>query len=124
MIGKALILLVEDDHDIRASFSDALEDEGHAVIGAKDGLDALERLNMGLRPNLILLDLMMPRMDGPQFHAELSKVPEWSAIPIIIMTADGRARSRAAALGVKTYLAKPIMLPDLINTVHQALNSA
>jgi CheY-like chemotaxis protein len=124
MTGGALILIVEDDRDIRDSFAAALELEGHAVIGAADGLDALDRLRGGARPTLILLDLMMPRMDGSQFRAALATVPEWADIPIIVMSADGRGRCKAEAMGVATYLQKPVMLEDLFSTVSDVLGTS
>jgi len=118
----ALILLVEDDRDIRDSFADALGDEGHTVTRATDGLDALECLRSGARPSLILLDLMMPRMDGLRFRAEVSKAPEWADIPIVVMTADVRAK--AQTIGVRSFLRKPIHLRDLLNTVNHVLADA
>jgi two-component system response regulator MprA len=123
MSGCALILIVEDDSDIRDSFVEALQLEGHAVIGAADGLDALDRLRKGPCPTLILLDLMMPRMDGIQFRAELSTVPEWAEIPIIVMSADGRVRGKAEAMGATRYLQKPIMLDELYATVSGVLGA-
>lgn len=116
------ILLIEDDRDVRESLVDALEYEGYAVIGALDGLDALDKLrNDGAVPDLILLDLMMPRMTGSEFREELAKVPAWSGIPVIVITADGQGRSKAQALGANGFLKKPLKLADLFNIVHRIL---
>ena len=109
------ILLVEDDRDIRESLVDALSDEGHEVSAAIDGIDALAQLRNGhAAPDLILLDLMMPRMSGEQFCEELKQVPAWSAIPVVVITAQANARARVAALGAAGFLQKPVKLGDLI----------
>ena len=93
------VMLIEDDRDIRESVVEALEDEGFAITCAIDGLDALEKLRTGAAfPRLILLDLMMPRMDGLQFRQEMLKDPRWAAIPVIVITADAQAREKARRL--------------------------
>src|SRR6266702_1300294 len=85
------ILIVDDDAGIRTTMTRILEDEGYEVYSAADGLEALAALD-GLLPALILLDLTMPRMDGWTFVAELERLELRSKIPVIVLTADGRAR--------------------------------
>ena len=80
------LLIVEDDGGIRKLWSHLLEMEGWQVFEAENGRIALERVNHQI-PDLILLDLMMPQMDGFQFVAELRQKPEWQRIPIIVITA-------------------------------------
>src|SRR5512140_1028000 len=75
---QAQILLVEDDPDGRACMSALLELEGYTVVTAVDGAEALERLRNGLQPGLIVLDLMMPGMDGFQFRREQLQDPRLS----------------------------------------------
>lgn len=114
------ILVVEDDLDIRESLRDALADEGYSVASAVDGVDALDQLVKDeILPKLILLDLMMPRMNGVQFHGEISKVEAWTKIPVVIISADAHARARADAIGAAAYLKKPVRLDDLFRTVAQ-----
>lgn len=116
----ATILLVEDDRDIRESMVEALEDAGYAVVSAVDGVDALEQLRRHARPpQLILLDLMMPRMDGVQLSNELSQVEAWAHIPIVVISADAHGHTTANALGALGYLRKPLRLQDLYRTVAQ-----
>jgi CheY-like chemotaxis protein len=115
---------VDDDRDIRESLLDALEGEGYSVITAMDGLDALEWLRSAERlPGLILLDLMMPRMNGPQFRDELAKNSAWSTIPVVVLTADVRARTKAEALRVAAVLTKPIKLDRLLETLDRVLQN-
>jgi CheY-like chemotaxis protein len=81
------VLVVEDDPPIRRALRRALGREGRSVIEAENGLVALERLNMSTPPEAIILDLMMPEMDGFAFLEQLRKNPVWRTIPVIILTA-------------------------------------
>lgn len=115
------ILIVEDDPDVRASLVEVLEDEGYRVETAGDGAEALNYLrgaNADL-PRLILLDMMMPRMDGFQFRAEQSSDMVLSRIPVAVVTADDQAGRKASALGVNGYLRKPVQLLDLLALVEK-----
>ena len=124
MTGTA-ILIVEDDRDIRETLVDALEQEGYAVTGAFDGLDALEKLRAAARaPDIILLDVMMPRMDGVQFATELRRTPEWIDIPIVLVTADVHGKATAREVGAAAFLKKPIKLTSLYDTIKTTLGAA
>jgi len=86
--GEVTVLVVDDDEDIRLAMSDTLEAEGYAVLLAENGLDALAKLRASSAlPNLILLDLMMPEMDGFEFITELRRHDEWRSIPVVVITA-------------------------------------
>lgn len=112
------ILIVEDDRDIRETLAEALADEGYEVVGAKDGLDAIAVLRAATAlPDLVLLDLMMPRMNGTEFREAMNHVEAWKAIPVLLLTADAQARARAKALGVDGYLEKPVKLAALLGAV-------
>jgi two-component system, OmpR family, response regulator MprA len=116
------ILLVEDDRDIRETLIEALEQEGYAVTGAFDGIDALEKLRAaGAAPDIVLLDVMMPRMDGVQFAAEMRKTPAWKDIPIVLVTADVNGKTTAQQVGAAAFLKKPIKLASLFDTVRATL---
>jgi len=84
------VLIVDDDEEIRETLRELLSDEGFDVVEAGDGADALTRLSDGAQPNVILLDLMMPNMDGWQFHREIQKDSTLSSIPIVVMTVLSR----------------------------------
>jgi CheY-like chemotaxis protein len=114
--GK-LILLVEDDCEVREGVSDLLIELGHGVVGAGNGEDALRRLREeGLRPNLILLDLRMDGMDGNQFREEQLRDPSLAAIPVVVVTADERLPSTAGLKGLPR-LVKPVRMDDLAAAV-------
>lgn len=120
MQSDSTILLVEDDIDVRESMLEVLTDEGFRVVGATDGLDAIARLQSASSlPALILLDLMMPRMNGEQFRAQLLKVPQWSSIPVVLVSADAHLAKKAASLAVAGYLEKPVRLEELFQTIER-----
>ncbi len=110
------VLLVDDDRDICETIQTILELYGYRVVTAGDGAEALALLRRGVRPCLILLDLMMPRMNGMQFREEQVRDPAFRAIPVMVLTGDGKAEAKAAALGVEG-LRKPVALEVLLKTV-------
>jgi CheY-like chemotaxis protein len=85
------VLVVDDDAEVRQLLRRMLESEGFAVVEAENGRVALERLR-GESPSLILLDLMMPEMDGFEFVAELRRHEGWRAIPVVVITARDLSR--------------------------------
>jgi CheY-like chemotaxis protein len=108
------ILVVDDDPDVRESLTDILVDEGYRVTGARNGREALEVLRGHTRPSLILLDMMMPEMDGWSFRLEQQKIPELAGIPVVILSAHGNVRDAALALGAADYLRKPLRIDVLL----------
>src|SRR2546421_8702019 len=117
MKGDAVtILVVDDDPDIRELMKTLLELDGYHVELAEDGIDALKQLGAGVRPALILLDLMMPRMDGEQFLKEM-RATRSANIPVVIMS--GTAGKASGKIGVACYLMKPFELDDLVNAVRR-----
>ena len=113
--GTPRVLVVEDDNDLRESICAVLTDAGYTSWAAENGEVALERARTE-RPCVILLDLMMPIMNGWEFRSEQLRDPELSSIPVIIMTADGRASEKAHSLHAD-YLKKPITLDALLHLV-------
>jgi CheY-like chemotaxis protein len=111
------ILVIEDDKGIRESVKKILEFEGHEVILASNGFEALELLSSGTTPGLILLDLMMPVMDGFKFCEHLKKLAKGPRTPVIVMSADGNVVKKQAAVGAAAYLRKPVDLNDLLDAV-------
>jgi CheY-like chemotaxis protein len=113
------VLVIEDDADILRAVVQVLEDEGYPVRAAENGRVALAALREpGARPPcVILLDLMMPIMDGWQFRAEQRKDPNLAGIPIVVLSAHGSVPQHAAALEAAMYLKKPIDLDLLLDTV-------
>jgi CheY-like chemotaxis protein len=108
------ILVVDDDPDIRDSLTEILGDEGYRVTGVGNGREALAYLTAQTRPSLILLDMMMPEMDGWRFRVEQQKNPDFAGIPVVILSAHGNVREAALALGAADYLRKPLRIESLL----------
>jgi CheY-like chemotaxis protein len=106
--GGGHILIVEDAEDLCACMAELLRAEGYAVTCARGGREALAHLESAEQlPQLVLLDLMMPDMDGQEFRARQRADPRFSRIPIVLMTAAGDVRATAAKLGACDCLKKP-----------------
>jgi PAS domain S-box-containing protein len=116
---RPCVMLVDDDAMILDGVSDALEDEGFSVLTAGDGLEALRLLRGGARPSVILLDLMMPTMDGAAFRAEQRADPTIASIPVVVLSAAGGAESHARALGAVGCLRKPVSLDNLLGELRR-----
>ena len=112
--ASAAVLVVEDEPDIRETLRDILETEGYSVRCAANGREALEALAEMPRPQLILLDLMMPVMSGYELLRELRANDALSSIPVTVVSAtvDGRA-----VPGDASVLRKPVDLDTLLNLV-------
>src|SRR5574338_538220 len=87
---ESAVLIVEDDRDIREAIAEVLQIKGYKILTAGDGEQALRILRQGPAPSIILLDLMMPTLDGLGFLAARKEKSEWRKIPVIVLTADGR----------------------------------
>jgi CheY-like chemotaxis protein len=112
-----LVLVVDDDPDILDAICDILEGEGYRVARARHGVEALERVEAE-PPAIILLDLMMPVMDGLAFAQALRERPGKEGIPIVVIFADGNPQ-RAASVDAAGYLAKPFDIDALLSQVAQ-----
>ena len=121
-IDRFTILLVEDFDDARELYSTCLRSSGYDVIEAATGTDALA-LARSASPHLILMDLLLPGMDGWQATAELKRDPRLKHVPIVALTAHAfsEERERIANLGCDAFLSKPCLPPDLIRTVDRIL---
>ena len=115
------ILIVDDDEGIREALQMAFETEGYETAVAAQGEEALAWLGEHSSPGLVLLDLMMPVMDGWQVIDNLRQTHRLSRLPIVVMTAFGRDLGSAASLPL---LRKPINLSTLMQKVHQHCRAA
>lgn len=111
------ILIVEDDIDIRTAMSELLMDSGYEIATANHGQAALDLLDQDPHFDLILLDLMMPIMDGFDFRNRQKTHPKISKIPVIIMSADGHVSQKMQRALVTDYVKKPMDLDDLLRTI-------
>jgi signal transduction histidine kinase len=114
------ILVVEDDRQILAIISLLLEDEGYEIVTASDGRQALARLRDGPNPDLIILDLMLPALDGWEFRTIQRADPNLARIPVLAVSADSSAK--AAAIDATSFLRKPFGANDLLARVHKILS--
>lgn len=113
----ATVLLVEDNDDVREMMGLALELDGHSVHAATNGRDALSTLNEGLRPCLILMDLMMPVMNGWELRAALTSDPALRDIPVVVVSAV--TTDIAQRLKDTAYVPKPVDIDRLLEMVCQ-----
>ncbi|WP_437637325.1 response regulator [Sorangium sp. So ce854] len=109
------IFVIEDDRGVSEALVEVLTDEGYDVTTAGNGAEALDRLREAPTPALIVLDLMMPIMDGYAFRAEQLRTPAIADVPVIVLTAG--SAPRAADLGHVDLLKKPIDLGALLDAI-------
>lgn len=109
------ILVVDDDYDIRLTLQSVLEDEGYQVALAEDGAVALRKLREGVEPKLILLDLMMPILDGFSFCEQWKADPSLQRFPVVLVSADSSTIQKAKNCGASGWLRKPLQLEQLLD---------
>ncbi len=116
------ILIIDDSQTIRRSAESMLSGEGLAVVTAEDGFQALS-LIAEHRPNLIFVDIMMPRLDGYQTCSIIKNNPDFAQIPVIMLTSkDGLFdRARGRVVGSDFYLTKPFTKDELLDSLRQHL---
>jgi CheY-like chemotaxis protein len=120
-----LILVIEDDKDIRDSISEVLDIEGYPIVSAGNGQEGLSYLNNPANPlpSVILLDLMMPVMNGMAFRSLQLKDPRLAAIPVIVMSADNRAVQKSEEMKSATCILKPLEIDDLLREIKRLIHS-
>ena len=111
------VFVIEDDVDTREMIARFLEFEGFAVETAANGRQALDRLDQGARACVILLDLMMPVMDGWEFRRRQIRDAHLARIPVIVFSAAGRERMHQ--IDADDYLAKPVDLEELLERINR-----
>jgi CheY-like chemotaxis protein len=117
MPSSRLVLVVEDDTDFREALVCALEHAGYEVIAAANGAAAFQLLQWRIVPSVVLLDLMMPVMDGKTFRQHQLADPALASIPVIVISADAEATDLATSPGVEAVLPKPIDLEALLRAL-------
>ncbi|NMO21259.1 response regulator [Pyxidicoccus fallax] len=117
MVPWNSVMAVDDDLDILLAFKDVLEMEGYAVVLARGGREALELLRAGVRPAVILLDLMMPDINGWDFRERQVADASLASLPVVVVSGQGVSERDVARLGVDGYLKKPVDLDQLLRTV-------
>lgn len=116
-IGAKPILVVDDDADIRETLSELLQEEGFLVAAVSSGTEALKRLKAGMRPGMILLDVMMPGMTGLEVLEEVMSDEAFAEIPVTIMSGTHQIEPSERAY----FLQKPINPDELLRVVQARL---
>ncbi len=119
------ILIVEDDGDLAFVIKTALENEGYSIRTAKDGLRALE-MAMEETPDLILLDLMLPKMDGYAVNLKLKSIPQTAKVPVIVLTAYGHLKEFEQIrkdVTIVAYLEKPTPMKEIIAIIRKVFKN-
>src|SRR5262249_19670399 len=111
------LLLVEDNASTREGLTLLLQGAGYSVTGAANGRQALDYLHLTQPPFVILLDLVMPVMNGWQFRREQQKDPALAHIPVVVLSSESDLSRIAASLGVAGYLSKPVEFAQLLDTL-------
>lgn len=111
---RKTILVVDDEHPIREMLKSILEIEGYLVFTAKDGEEGIQILQNRPLPSLILLDMVMPRMNGPEFLSQLQKSPHTATLPVVLVSASGEA---AGPVDGRPQVQKPFHLDTLLSTI-------
>ena len=114
------VLIVDDDDDVRNAVAEVLEDGNYRSLRAANGAAALEQLRSATpRPCVILLDVMMPVMDGHEFRALQQSDEALREIPVVVLSAHADAKRSAAGMAAAAFLKKPIDLSELLQIVRQ-----
>ena len=116
---KQLVMVVDDSINVRRFLALTLEKAGYGVEQAKDGQDALERLQRGLPIKAVICDIEMPRLDGYGFLAHVKSYPGGKNLPVVMLTSRSGDKHRQLAinLGAKAYLSKPFKEKELLETI-------
>ncbi len=116
------ILIVDDEDNIVLSLEFLMKQAGFEVRTAQDGEQAIEALEARI-PDLVLLDVMMPRKDGYEVCQEIRQRSEWAHLPVVMLTAKGRdvEREKGLAMGADDYITKPFSTQEVVETVQHIL---
>ena len=121
MTEPATILVVDDDDQVRRMLCTVLSSEGYRTAGVADGVGALNRLRQEPAPDLVVLDVMMPRMDGETLARHMLDDPTTAWIPIVIMSGGPPPDAKTWPAPVSAWLAKPVELDNLLGAVADAV---
>ena len=114
------ILAVDDDADFRDGLTDVLDEFGYRVRTASNGREALEALRREPAPDVILLDLRMPVMDGREFHRAIAADARLSGIPLVVVSGSREVEGEAKSLGASAVLPKPFGIEKLLESIRHA----
>lgn len=116
---KKRVLVVDDEADIRLIIHSLLETDDYEVMSAENGQEALEKLEGDVKPDIILLDLMMPNMSGYSLLHELHHRGLHTAFSVIVMTADRLTKQQIDRMGIKGFISKPFDINELQRMIEE-----
>ena len=121
-----LVMLVDDSNVLRKITAFNLKKNGYEVVEATNGEEAIQKLSEGIKPDLMLLDIMMPKMDGFSVLKRLKESEDWKDIPVIVLTAKGGEddEQTALSLGATMVMTKPFSPAQLIQQVKKVIGDA
>ncbi len=122
MTSPVSILIVEDDEELRNIYRQALQREQYVVYEAVDGADALQQID-GIMPDLVILDMMMPRMGGPTVLQMLRQNPLYEKMRFVVITAYPQFRESALSYNVDQFLTKPVRPSEIVEAVRAAIEN-
>ncbi|HSP13969.1 MAG TPA: response regulator [Thermoanaerobaculia bacterium] len=117
-MARPKILIVEDNSDVRRLYALGLNRRGFEVKLAANGAEAVERIHSGEKPDVILLDWLMPLMDGGEVLSKLGSEPGTSLIPIIVIS--GQPAPRELDGRIQSWMTKPVSIDDLVGEIHRS----
>lgn len=117
MGAAKVVLAIDDDPDFREGLTDVLDEFGYCVRTASNGREALEALRAEPAPDVILLDLRMPEMDGRQFRELQARDERLSAIPLVVVSGSREVGEEAESLGADAVLEKPFGVDQLLRSI-------
>jgi DNA-binding response OmpR family regulator len=122
-VAGETILVIEDDASVRTLLSKSLQAKGYTVHCVDDGLEGLKALETGERPDLMIVDIMMPRLDGMSFVKAIKDHGDTKPIPVIFLTAknDPKSMIEGINIGARFYMTKPFQMDELLTKVKKAL---
>ncbi len=122
-VSSQTILVIEDDPSVRLLLQKSLSAKGYAVETVEDGLEGLKRLEAGEPPDLLIVDIMMPRLDGMTFVKAIKRHEQTRPIPVIFLTAknDPKTMIEGINVGARFYVTKPFQFEELLGKVQKAL---
>jgi CheY-like chemotaxis protein len=113
------VFVVDDSLDVREAMACLLRVHGWRVVTAGSGREAFEAFERGLRPCIMLLDLSMPDMSGWEVWDRMRAHEEWQSTPVVIVSGDVPDMARAQSLGIRAFLQKPRLVPEVVDVVER-----
>ena len=123
MTSQTIVLVIEDDPTLRQIYRQSMERRDYLIHDARNGEEALEKLKE-IRPQVILLDMMMPGMGGPTILQKIRQNPEYAEIRIVVITAYPQFRESALHYEVDQFLTKPVRPVDVVKAIESVIESA